>query len=99
MDKEIICVYQDCVMCGDKGKELKQYIDTNGLNVRKVSFASDEGKELVHEAVFNHKIGKMPFFTDGKKFAEKISDFVQKSDKKAKKGVKNVGGNEDGNDK
>ena len=99
MNKEIICVYQDCVMCGDRGKELKQYIDTNGLNVRKVSFASDEGKELVHEAVFNHKIGKMPFFTDGKKFAEKISDFVQKCDKKTKKNVKNVGGNEDGNDK
>ena len=44
MTKEIILVYQDCVLCGDRGKKLKQFIDTNGLNVRKVSFASDEGK-------------------------------------------------------
>jgi hypothetical protein len=84
MDKEIVCVYQDCVMCGDRGKELKKYIDTNGLTVRKVSFASDEGKELVHEAVFVHKIKKMPFFTDGQKFAEKISDFVKKPEKKVR---------------
>ena len=86
MDKEIICVYQDCVMCGDKGKELIKYIETNGLQVRKVSFASDEGKELVHEAVFNHKISKMPFFTDGKKYTEKISEFVEKKGKKARVG-------------
>ena len=86
MDKEIICVYQDCVMCGDKGKELIKYIETNGLQVRKVSFASDEGKELVHEAVFNHKISKMTFFTDGKKYTEKISEFVEKKGKKARVG-------------
>jgi len=82
MTKEIICVYQDCVMCGDRGKKLKQYIDTNGLNVRKVSFASDEGKELVHEALFEHKIGTMPFYTDGKKFASSIQKLVEKPTKK-----------------
>lgn len=92
MSKEIICVYQDCAMCGDRGKKLKQFVETNRLNVRKVSFASDEGKELVHEAVFVHKIKKMPFFTDGKKFAEKISDFAKKPDKK-------VRAKQDGDDK
>ena len=85
MAKEIIVVYQDCVMCGDNGKKIKQFIDTNGLNVRKVSFASDEGKELVHSAVFEHKIKKMPFFTDGKKFAEKISEFTKKETTPSKK--------------
>lgn len=88
MAKEIICVYQDCVMCGDSGKKLKQFIDTNGLNVRKVSFACDEGKELVHSAVFEHKIGTMPFYTDGKKFSTKLADFVAKTNKKAKEGTK-----------
>ena len=63
MDNEIICVYQDCIMCGDRGKKLKKLIFDKGLNVRKVSFASEEGKNLVHEAVFKHKIGSMPFFT------------------------------------
>lgn len=82
MTREIICVYQDCVLCGDRGKKLKQYIDTNGLNVRKVSFASNEGKELVHEALFEHKIGTMPFYTDGKKFATTIQELVEKPTKK-----------------
>ena len=78
MDNEIICVYQDCVMCGDRGKKLKKLIFDKDLNVRKVSFASDEGKNLIHEAVFKHKIGSMPFFTDGKKFSVKLEDFVEK---------------------
>lgn len=97
MDNEIICVYQDCVMCGDRGKKLKKLIFDKDLNVRKVSFASDEGKNLIHEAVFKHKIGAMPFFTDGKKFSYKLEDFikkeeeiVEKTEKKAKKSKKVV---------
>lgn len=97
MDNEIICVYQDCVMCGDRGKKLKKLIFDKDLNVRKVSFASDEGKNLIHEAVFKHKLGSMPFFTDGKKFSYKLEDFVEKepeivekADKKAKKSKKVV---------
>lgn len=97
MDNEIICVYQDCVMCGDRGKKLKKLIFDKDLNVRKVSFASDEGKNLIHEAVFKHKLGSMPFFTDGKKFSYKLEDFVKKEsetvendDKKAKKSKKVV---------
>lgn len=93
MDNEIICVYQDCVMCGDRGKKLKKLIFDKNLNVRKVSFASEEGKGLVHEAVFNHQIESMPFFTDGKKFSYKLEDFVkmpEKCDKKAEKPMKNV---------
>lgn len=90
--REIVCVYQDCPMCGDKGKKLKKLIFDKKLNVRKVSFASDEGKDLCHKAVFEHGIGKMPFFTDGEAFAESLEDLlgksVKKSVKKAKKSVK-----------
>lgn len=82
MTKELICVYQDCVMCGDRGKKLKQTIEDNNLQVRKVSFASDEGKELIHSALFVHGIKKMPFFTDGKKFSTKITDFTKRNKKK-----------------
>ena len=88
MANEIICVYQDCPLCGDKGKELKKLIFIKKLNVRKVSFASEEGKELVHEAVFKHKIGSMPFFTDGKKFSNDLKDFTVRP-KKVKKEVEN----------
>lgn len=97
MNREIICVYQDCVMCGDRGKKLQKIILDNRLNIRKVSFASDEGKNLIHEAVFKHKIGAMPFFTDGEKYSVKIEDFLEEPDiiavkpsKKAKRSKKVV---------
>lgn len=79
-------------MCGDRGKKLKQFVETNGLNVRKVSFASEEGKELIYQAMTDHGIKRLPFFTDGKKFSENISDFVKKADKK-------VRAKQDGDDK
>ena len=82
MNKQIICVFQDCVMCGDRGKEIKQIIMDNNLNVRKVSFASDEGRELIAKAVFSHGIKNMPFYTDGKKFSTNLSSFIVKKDKK-----------------
>lgn len=87
-NKEIICVYQDCPMCGDKGKKVLKIIHDKGLSVRKVSFASNEGEELVHEAVFQHKIGTMPFYTDGERFSTDIQDLVAKPAKKATKKTK-----------
>lgn len=86
MAKEIICVYQDCVLCGDKGKKLKQFAENKNINIRKVSFASEEGKDLIHEAVFENGVKTMPFFTDGKKFSNDIEDFIKKP--KAKRGGK-----------
>lgn len=85
--REIICVFQDCVMCGDRGKKLKQFIDKKHLNVRKVSFASPEGEDLCHKAVFEHHIGKMPFFTDGVKFTTNIEDFTKRKPAPAKKSM------------
>lgn len=82
MAKEIICVYQDCPLCGHRGKKLKKIIIDKKLNVRKVSFASEEGKDLIHEAVFNQGIGTMPFFTDGTKFSISIEDLIAKPKKK-----------------
>lgn len=90
MGKEIVCVYQDCILCGDRGKKLKKIAIDANLNVRKVSFASEEGKNLIHDAVFNHGIGSMPFFTDGEKFSYNLEDFVGKCEKTAEKARKNV---------
>lgn len=74
MNKNIICVYQDCPLCGDKGRKLKQIIDSKGIPMRKVSFATAEGQELIARAVYDHKIGKMPFFTDGVRFSTDITE-------------------------
>lgn len=88
MSKEIVCVYQDCPLCGDKGKIVQKIIEKNGISLRKVTFASDEGKELIHKAIFEHNIGTMPFYTDGKKFSTDIEDFVEKKAKTSKKTTK-----------
>lgn len=88
MAKNIICVYQDCPMCGDRGKKLKKLIFDKKLNVRKVSFASDEGRDLIYQALTEHKIGTLPFFTDGEKFTTDINDLI--ATKAKRKGVKNV---------
>lgn len=76
MGNEIVCVYQDCILCGDRGKKYKKLIFDNKLSVRKVSFASEEGKNLIHEAVFKHGIGSMPFFTDGIRYSYRLEDFI-----------------------
>lgn len=77
MPKNIICVYQDCPMCGSKGQKLKDLAARGGITVRKVSFASPEGKDLIYEALTNHKIGTMPFFTDGEKYSTNLLDFTE----------------------
>lgn len=85
MASEIICVYQDCVMCGDRGKKLKQLIFDKNLNVRKVSFASPEGQHLIHEAIFVHKIGTLPLFVKGDRFSSNIEDLLKREPKKSTK--------------
>ena len=85
MSKEIICVYQDCPLCGDRGKKLKKLIFDENLNVRKVSFIEPEGRHLIHEAVFKYGMGALPFYTDGKKFSYKLSDFIGEEEKKPAK--------------
>lgn len=77
MPKEILCVYQDCPLCGDKGKKLKKLIFDKQLNIRKVSFASPEGKELCYKAVFEEGIKTMPFFTDGETFATTLEELIE----------------------
>lgn len=86
-NREIICVYQDCPLCGDRGKKLKKLIFNKNLNVRKVSFASEEGKDLIHTAVFEKGIGSLPFFTDGTKFAATLEEFIARKKKGGKNGV------------
>lgn len=74
--KEIIAVYQDCVLCGDKGRKKIAECATKGVLIRKVGFTTPEGKDLIHKAVLEHKIGSMPFFTDGENFSTSLDDFV-----------------------
>ena len=82
MNKEIICVFQDCPLCGDKGRKLKKLIFEKNLNVRKVSFASDEGRDLCIKAI-QKRICKMPFYTDGERFTNNINELL--TEEKVKK--------------
>ena len=90
MPKSIICVYQDCPMCGSKGQKLKDLAARGGITIRKVSFASPEGKDLIHTALLEHHIGTMPFFTDGKRFFTNLDDITEKSEQKTEKPRKKV---------
>lgn len=80
-NREIICVYQDCVMCGDRGKKLAGIANEHGARIRKVSFASDEGRSLIRVALYEHKIGRFPFFTDGERFVTKLGYLFEKPKK------------------
>lgn len=77
-NKLITVVYQDCPLCGDRGKEVKKIVAEKGIRLRKVTFASDEGRQLINEAVFNHGIKKMPFYTDGVRFTSTIAEIIAK---------------------
>lgn len=88
MLKEIICVYQDCPLCGVKGEKLKKIIVDEKITLRKVSFASPEGKELVYKAVFEKGIKTMPFFVADGDFATEIGALIAKGSKATKKNVK-----------
>lgn len=84
--KKITVVYQDCVLCGDRGEKKRQFLGKRGLEIRKVSAFSDEGQELVNRAVFEHKITGLPFYTDGNIFSYHPSTFFRK--KKVRKSHK-----------
>ncbi len=88
--KEIIAVFQDCVLCGVKGQKKIEEYAKKGVIIRKVGFTTPEGKDLIHEAVFNHKIGAMPFYTDGIKFSTKIDALSEEDNTPTPKIVKKV---------
>jgi hypothetical protein len=77
MTKEVVCVYQDCPLCGDKGKVVVEIATAKGASIRKVSFASDEGRELIHEALFEHGIGTMPFYVMDGRFSTQIEEVLK----------------------
>lgn len=81
---EIIAVYQDCVLCGVKGKQTIAEYAEKGITLRKVSFISEEGRELCAKAV-SLGIGGMPFYTDGKVFATNIDGVLNTETKPTKK--------------
>lgn len=81
---EIIAVFQDCVLCGVKGKQKIAEYAEKGIRLRKVSFISEEGRELCAKAV-SLGIGGMPFYTDGKVFATTIDGVISSETKPAKK--------------
>lgn len=85
MVKKLTCVYQDCPLCGDRGKQVKKLVLDKKLQVKKVSFASPEGQHIIHEAVFGGYKVEFPLFTDGKTFSTDVTDFTKRKAKTARK--------------
>lgn len=81
MAKAIYLVYQDCPMCGQKKNWTKRQIEvanTQGFEIVKTSFATEQGRKFIWQALKEHQLKGLPFFTDGKKFSKKIEDFIPK---------------------
>lgn len=87
MSEEITVVYQDCVLCGVKGRRTIAKYAEKGITLRKVGFATEEGRELCFKAV-NMGIKGMPFYTDGRIFANSIEAFLS-GEKEEKPKAKN----------
>ena len=87
-NQKITVVYQDCILCGDRGKAVKKIVAEKGIRLHKVSFASDEGRGLISKAVFENGIKTMPFYYDGKRFATSLAEIIAKPEKAKKKNAK-----------
>lgn len=77
MVKEIIAVYQDCVLCGVKGRQKIADLAAEGVNIRKVSFITEEGRELCTKAL-QKGIGSMPFYVCEGEYATSIEALITK---------------------
>lgn len=79
MPKEIMIVYQDCLTCGARKewgeKTIKEALNAKAF-VRKVSFVTREGEQLIAKAVENG-ITRLPFVTDGKTFAYDVKRLLE----------------------
>lgn len=86
--KQLIIVYQDCPVCGNRKEWGEQTIGAAKnakAHLRKVSFVTHEGEKLIAEAVQNG-ITRLPFVTDGKIFAYDAKSVLEaKSDAKSGK--------------
>lgn len=83
MTKEIMIVYQDCPTCGARKAWGEETIKT-ALNakafVRKVSFVTREGEQLIAKAIENG-ITRLPFVTDGITFAYDVKSVLEAESK------------------
>lgn len=86
MIKEIIVVFQDCALCGVKGKQKIADLAKKGVQLRKVSFISEEGRDLCSKAI-RKGIGSMPFYVSGDDFATDIEALIAKKPEKKRKKV------------
>lgn len=79
MAREILLIYQDCPMCGSRkewGLKQKYLAANNNIVIRPVPFYATGIKGLTMKAIQNG-IGKMPFYTDGDKFAYDLVSFIE----------------------
>lgn len=74
--KEITVLFQDCVLCGDRGRAKKLELEEKGYSFRKVSFVTPEGGELSARAVAAG-VGSMPVFFYGDHISGSLSKLLE----------------------
>lgn len=83
--REVVMVYQDCPLCGDRGKRIKEVLKkSRGIRFKKVSFATTEGREYCAQSI-EKGIKRMPFFVDGDRYCQTLEEVLGAGEKKAEK--------------
>ena len=92
--KEITVLFQDCALCGDKGRQKQLELEAEGYTFRKISFVTAEGSELSAQAVAAG-VGSMPVFFYGDHISGSLSKLLEMI-KLRKKVVKQKSEEDDG---
>lgn len=80
MTKEVLFVFQDCVFgaCSNRSTQAAEAAK-KGITLRLTPFNAPGAKALILEAK-SRGVGRLPFYTDRKKFSYNLDDFVPQTD-------------------
>lgn len=80
MTKEVLLVFQDCVFgaCTNQSAQAAEAAK-KGITLRLTPFSAPGAKVLILEAK-SRGVGRLPFYTDRKKFSYNLDDFAPQAD-------------------
>lgn len=91
MAKEVLFVFQDCVFgaCANQSAQAAEAAK-KGITLRLTPFNAPGARALILEAK-SRGVGRLPFYTDRKKFSYNLDDFAPQADstEKANRATKN----------
>lgn len=80
MTKEVLYVFQDCALgaCANPAAQMAD-AENKGITLRLTPFNAPGARSLILQAK-SRGVGRLPFYTDGKKFSYDLNDFVPQAE-------------------